>query len=256
MAFDLAAVKRKLAKLEGKRASDVLWRPKEAGQYKLRIVPAREAMEKTGLPLFERSFYYDFGSTISAPCQFGEPDPVAELWEKCQAEGDRTMFKHLTPKGRDFAAVIVRGEEEKGVQLWSLNKKVAQTIYGFFMDSDYGDISDVNEGWDLKVKLTVKPLPNGKTWLEPTVQCSPKQTKLGTKAQVEEWLENVPDLDEVYPQKTYEQVEQALNAWLDRGGSEPRDDEGSTRGSTNQAASTPVADKLDATFAALENLKN
>lgn len=254
MAVDLAAVRRKLAQLEGKRASDVLWRPKEAGSYKIRIVPVEEAIEKTGLPMLERSFYYEFGDTISAPCQFGDPDPVAELWEKSQADGDRSMFKFLTPKSRDFAAIIVRGEEENGVRLWSLNKRTAQAIYGFFMDSDYGDISDVAEGHDLKVTLTEKPLPNGRKWLEPTVIPAPKKSKLGTKAQVDKWLENLPDLDDVYPRRSYDAIEAALNRWLERGGPDASDDDGSERTNTSSSSSS-VSDKLDATFKALENLK-
>jgi hypothetical protein len=42
----------------------------------------------------------------------------------------------------------------------------------------------------------------------------PKTSVVGTKKQLAEWTSSIPDLDQVYQMKSYEQLENIVNAWL------------------------------------------
>jgi len=120
MAIDLEAIKRRVAELSGvKKTSSVqMWKP-GLGEHKVRCLPWKNAAE--GQPFMERWFYYiGDNAGILAPNQFGKPDPINDLIRKLYSSGkpdDRTLAKKLAPKMRCYAPVIVRGEEDKGVQV-------------------------------------------------------------------------------------------------------------------------------------------
>lgn len=255
MSIDLEAVRRKLAKLQGKSGRDRLWKPKEPGTFKIRLVPIPQAVKECGLPILERQFYYNFGKTVQAPVQFGEADPVAEVLADFQAGGDNSMWKHLAPKARDFAAVIVRGEEDEGVRLWSLNKETSTRILSFFMNDEIGDVSDPQLGFDLDVMFEKRPLENGKSWLKPTIDATRKPSKLAkTQAQIDEWVASVPNIDEVYPKLSYGELEQLLKRWL--GSFEPSDEgtEHTTAQPSSSVDNTTAEDKLSQAFNGLDDL--
>ena len=79
------------------------------------------------------------------------------------------------------------------------------------LDPDYGDITDVHEGHDVKVTCTKQP---GKMYAMTDVMPRPKATALGNKKQIDEWTSNIPELDDLYSLKSYEQLETIINNWL------------------------------------------
>lgn len=254
MGIDLEAVRRKLAKLQGKTGRNQLWKPKEPGTFKVRLLPIPLAIEECGLPILERQFYYNFGKTVQAPVQFGEADPVAEVLADFQASGDNSMWKHLAPKARDFAAVIVRGEEDQGVRLWSLNKETSTRILSFFMNDDIGDVSDPQAGYDLEVSFEKRPMENGRSWLKPTVDATRKSTKLAkSQKQIDEWIDNVPNIDDIYTRPSYAELEQLLKRWL---GNFDSDSDGTERAAPSQdtSSSSSTEDKLSKAFEGLDDL--
>jgi hypothetical protein len=126
------------------------------------------------------------------------------------------------------------------------------------LDADYGDITDLNEGFDIKVSCTKQP---GRMWAETSVRPRPKSTALSTdKKQIKEWTSNIPDLDEMYTCKSYDELEKIINTWLE----DPNADDGSTRGfssnntestsSSSSTSNTSTMKDLDDAFADLENL--
>jgi len=119
MAIDFDAIRKKLAQVSGQnRKSTVIWRPEKDKDYNIRIIAFPN---NDGQPFVDRYFYYGIGGNgFYAPFQFGKPDPIQELIEKLRADGSdasRDLAKKLYPKLRTYAAVIVRGEEDKGVRL-------------------------------------------------------------------------------------------------------------------------------------------
>lgn len=217
MAIDLEAIKRRVAELNGtaprKMSSVQLWKP-TVGEYKIRGLPWKDADAAT--PFKERWFYYIGNNAgILAPNQFGKPDPINDLIRKLYSSGkpaDKEQAKKLQPKMRAYMPVIVRGEEDKGVQVWSFGKLVYQRLLSFYLDSDVGDILDVTDGFDLKVTLTQQP---GKQFMDTTVDAARKSSKLSQDdEQAQKWVTSIPDLDDMYKLKSPDEIKAILNSWL------------------------------------------
>lgn len=231
MAIDLEAIKRRVAELSGvKKTSSVqLWKP-GLGEHKVRCLPWKNAPD--GQPFMERWFYYiGENAGILAPNQFGKPDPINDLIRKLYSSGkpdDRVLAKKLQPKMRCYAPVIVRGEEDKGVQIWSFGKLVYQRMLGFFLDEEVGDILSPTEGFDLKVSITKQP---GKQFNDTTVDPARRPTKLHEDSkQAEQWLNSIPNLDDMYRLKSTQEIETVLNNWLSGGTAEEVSTPATTRG--------------------------
>jgi len=231
MAIDLEAIKRRVAELSGvkKTSSIQMWKP-NVGEYKIRCLPWKNTPD--GQPFAERWFYYiGENAGILTPKQFGKPDPIDDLIRKLYSSGkpdDRVLAKKLAPKMRCYAPVIVRGEEDKGVQIWAFGKLVYQRMLGFFLDEEVGDILSPTEGFDLKVTISKQP---GKQFNDTTVDPARKSTPLHSdSAMAQKWLDNIPSIDDMYRLKSTQEIETILNNWLSGGGSEPSQEGGSTRG--------------------------
>ena len=233
MALDLEAIRRRVAELSGlKKTSSVqMWKP-QLGEHKIRCLQWKNAPD--GQPFAERWFYYLGENTgILTPHQFGKPDPINDLIRKLYSSGkpeDRNLAKQLQPKMRCYAPVIVRGEEEKGVQVWAFGKIVYQRMLGFFLDEDVGDILSVAEGFDLKVSITKQP---GKQFNDTVVDPARRSSKLHEDSKkAETWLNAIPNLDDMYNLKSTQEIETILNSWLSGGTSTDTDkSDGTGRGS-------------------------
>ena len=243
MAIDLEAIRRKVAELNGtanKKMSNVqLWKP-TVGEYRVRCLPWKNTPE--GQPFMERWFYYIGNNPgILAPNQFGKPDPINDLMRKLYSTGkpaDKEQAKKLQAKMRCYAPVIVRGEEDKGVQVWAFGKLVYQRLLSFFIDSEIGDILSPTEGFDLVVKITQSP---GKQFMDTTVDAARRPSKLSDSTdQAQKWLDNIPNIDDMYRLKSTEEISAILNSWIN-GDSSP---EVASPG-VGMTKSAPKSDALD-----------
>lgn len=215
MTVNLEMIKRRVQELSGlRRNSNIqMWKP-GLGEYKVRGLPWKKSAD--GMPFQEKFFYY-LGNNpgILTPHQFGKPDPINELLRKLYSSGkpeDRVLAKKLQPKMRAYMPLIVRGQEDKGVQVWSFGKIVYQRLLSFFTEEDVGDILDPNEGFDLKVSISQAP---GKQFQDTVVDAARRSTKLfDDPTQIVATLEAVPDLDDMYRLKSVQEIETTLNNWL------------------------------------------
>mgnify|MGYP003656021417 CR=1 FL=1 len=152
---------------------------------------------------------------LLGPYQFENPDPIQELITKLRDEGSKESYelaKKLYPKMRTYAPVIIRGEEDKGVQIWGFGKTVYQTLLGLMLDEDYGDITDPKSGRDIKVVCSKQP---GKKWAMTEVRPRGKQSGLSDNdSQSQSWLSSIPNLDEIYQMKSYDELTKIINDWL------------------------------------------
>lgn len=250
MAIDLEAIKKRVAELSGvkKTSSIQMWKPK-IGEYKVRCLPWKNSPE--GQPFLERWFYYlGDNKGILAPNQFGKPDPINDLIRKLYSSGkpdDRLLAKKLQPKMRCYAPVVVRGQEDQGVMVWSFGKIIYQRLLGFFLDEEVGDILSPTDGFDLKVTLSQAP---GKQFMDTMVDPARRPTKLhddGTVSQ--KWLDSIPNIDDMYPIKSASEIETILNNWLN-GGATSNEELNANSGSTRGAA---PADELEGLAAEIKS---
>lgn len=214
MAVNIEALKAKIKALQGeKRNSDIqLWKP-GVGEYRIRIVPWSDLDD--GNFAKELWFYYLEGQRATLTTeQFGQPDPIADLRKKLfstKKDDDRNLAKTLMPKMRVYSAIIVRGQEEAGVQIWSYGKQTYQDMLNILTDDDYGDITDVEEGFDLKVNISKDPKKNfNDTRITPARKSSPLTEDATLK---EKWLKT-PNLFDIYQKKTPDQIKMVLESYL------------------------------------------
>lgn len=239
MAIDFEAIKRKLERLSGNNKSqNVMWKPQPDEEYNVRLI---SFPNNDGQPFKELMFYYNIPGQrgLLAPSQFGERDPVQELINKLRDEGTKEsyeMAKKLYPKMRVYAAVVVRGEEDKGVQLWGFGKLVYQKLLGIMLDEDYGDITDPKSGRDIKVICSKPP---GQQWAKTEILPRGRSTKLSDDTkQAKEWMTNIPDTKGIFKTKSYDELSKIVNDWLN---GDNDDDEGTEKfgGSSSNNDDTP-----------------
>ena len=219
----------------------VYWKPKEEGKYQIRFVPSKINKDN---PFQEVFMHYGVGKyPIVALTNWGEDDPIVDFTKKLRKSSESEnwrLAKQLDPKMRVFAPVIVRGEEDKGVRLFEFSKTIYMELLSIADDEDYGDFTDVAEGFDFVVNASkVQDRPGFALSLRP----KPKQTPLSSDAsQITTWLENQPILLEERYKYTYDKLKEELQNFIS-GGEEKEDDIISEPASGFEGDSQPKEEK-------------
>jgi len=220
--MDLNQIKNRLSSLnqdakprtgEKKDYTLVYWKPRQEGKYQIRFVPS--VINKNN-PFQEIYMHYGVGKyPIVALSNWGEQDPIVDFTKKLRTTSDSEnwrLAKKLDPKLRVFAPVIVRGEEDKGVRLFEFSKTIYMELLSIADDEDYGDFTDVSEGFDFIVNASkVQDRPGFGLSLRP----KPKQTPLSEDAnQVNTWLNTQPLLLEERYKYTYDKLKDELQNFI------------------------------------------
>ena len=219
----------------------VYWKPKAEGKYQIRFVPSKINKDN---PFQEVFMHYGVGKyPIVALTNWGEDDPIVDFTKKLRKSSESEnwrLAKQLDPKMRVFAPVIVRGEEDKGVRLFEFSKTIYMELLSIADDEDYGDFTDINQGFDFVVNATkVQDRPGFALSVRP----KPKQTPLSSNAsQIQTWLDNQPILLEERYKYTYEKLKEELQNFIS-GGEEKEDDIISEPASGFEGDSQPKEDK-------------
>lgn len=229
MALNIDAIKARLASFNNKgggnsnsKVKDFIWKPEE-GKQDIRIVPYQYQPEN---PFIELKFHYDFErKTYLSPASFNKPDPIVELSDLLKKSGDKDQWRigrGLEPKMRTFVPIIVRGKESEGVKFWGFGVQVYKQLMAAMSEPDYGDITDLVNGYDIKVEFTKnsgKKSPDGKqVFPETTIMVKPRQKPVidATMPNAKEVLEKIttkqPNILDVYEVATYEELATALEA--------------------------------------------
>lgn len=228
--YDLNTIRSKINQLSGNKKggtntsgtgekTKIAWWKATIGEHNVRFLPYLH----NGQPFHEVS-YYDTkllsDRRFVAGVQFNMPDPIFNLFTEMKKDRSKeawTQWRNLQAKERYYAPIIVRGEEEKGVQLWEMNSKLVNEIYGILANPDYKDenLMDPQNGYDFIISVTatdkmfngspvkeIKPLPRRKP--------SPIAT---TEEGVKKILDGIPNLEAYF--KAQVKTEEECNTMLE-----------------------------------------
>lgn len=227
--MNIDAIKKRLAVLEEKQQdrkksfnSDLFWKP-TPGSHLIRLLPYKYNPD---MPFLELMFHYEVTgrSVISPTCiDPTAPDPILELAAKLRttsSKEDRQIAYKISPRERFYAPIIVRGQEEKGVQFWSFGPKVFTTLLKTMDDPDYGDITDLKTGRDVVIEYEEKndKNPFGNT----AIRVKPNQSSVITKEaagtdegkKVLESIQNMPAVEQIFTIPTYEELSKYLKDYI------------------------------------------
>lgn len=220
--LDVDRLKKKLDRLQGnKEFTRAFWKPSE-GRNVIRIVPWKE---EPSWPFIEAYFHYLGGKTQLSPITHGNPDPIQEFADDLRGDGSQENWEKARPffpKARTYVAMIDRAEPEAGVRFYSFGKTVLKKLLSFMDDPDYGDITDVEEGFDIVVNYTPREKSDTnfpKTDVYPRRDPSPLHED---QEQVEEWLTDQPDIWDLIDEPTYDELVSFLETFL---GADPEEEE-------------------------------
>lgn len=268
--YNLEAIKQKISSLASNNKSDktkINWAKFDIGTYDVRFVPL---VDGEGNPLaqpFYEVAYYDNKDLAErrfvSPSQYGQADPLKEAAMELAKDKSREAWmvrKKLTPRERYYAAIVVRGQEEKGIQVWEISPKLCKDIYGILVHPDYADenMFSLEKGYDFTVTVSATDKTfNNFPVKEIKLQPRRKDSKiLPKKEQVEALLKQIPNFEAYFKAqvKSEEEMIQIRDNFLSIQSGENAGEvtaEGTSRGGSSEDATKAAAD-VDAAFKELE----
>ncbi len=256
MALNLDAIKAKLNqlnKIDDKKSN--IWKP-ESGKTRVRIVPYVHRKEN---PFLELYFHYDIGKkTMLSPITFGNADPIVEFAEKLKKTGDKEdwlMGRKIEPKMRTYVPVIVRGKESEGVKFWGFGKTIYTELLSIIADADYGDITDLMNGRDIDVEFT--PSEGTGTYPKTAIRVKPNTQPATEDKEIAQKIMNQPQITDLFPEPSFEELQQALEDWMNPENADSDVEEEHKAPETPTAsASKPAATKVESVADAFDDLFN
>lgn len=171
MAIDLEQLRKKYEELNktGKKdgeQGDSNFITLDEGTTQVRILPSKDetkpffAETKIHRPIID-------GKVLNMHCRkiHGEPCPLCELYFslwKTKNKDDEALARKIKPTLRYYMNAIDRRDGK--VKIFSVGTILFKIILGAVMDKDYGDVTDLNEGFDFKVTKVMEKGSDGQVW--------------------------------------------------------------------------------------------
>lgn len=179
------------------------------GEHDIRFLPIQNSSNEP----FQTVAYYNeplSANRLVAPYAFGLPDPIKEQYEELRQSKKHPngwdIAKHLRAKERYYAVIIVRGEEDKGPQIWEFSKETRDQVYGILTHKDNidEDMLSPEVGYDFTCAVTPvieggKPrLFKGSPVKQVNLQSRKKPSPLTKdKALAKKWVEATPNIEDM-----------------------------------------------------------
>lgn len=238
--MNLDLIKKKLSEIneqsqERQDNSALKWVPAN-GKSQIRIVPS---VDNPDNPFTELMFYNKLSKyPILALTNFNEQDPVQEFIDTLRATDDKdnwSLSGKISARPRYFVPVIVRGEEDKGVRIWSISTTIYKALLSLAADEEIGDFTDIKEGTDMIVEKTPPATPGA--FADITVRAKRSSSPLSEdKAELKKWLTEQPKPLDLFRKPTYDWLKKQLKAYVE--GKPVEDTPSSTEEKKEEASKT------------------
>lgn len=130
------------------------WKP-DAGRSTIRILPPIGTMEyffaEVGQHYLGNTYFYcpthcNGGDAVKFPC------PICELNEALYAAGEKEAASEFRVGRKWYMNIVERGPGADGKpHIFAAGQSIMQVVISLIGDDDYGDISDPQDGWDIKL---------------------------------------------------------------------------------------------------------
>lgn len=187
--------------------SSGFWRP-PVGRSTVRILPPVGTMEYFFMEVGQH-FLEGVGMFYCPKiCSEGKnPCPICEVNDGLYQSGEKEAAQKFRAQRHFFMNVIVKATEDAGPQIFTPGVQMFTSLVSLISDPDFGDITDVDEGYDIKIERSGEGL---NTHYE--VRPAKTTTPLGSDdEEVDEWLTATKDIfDMVTKQiKPYDELAKA-----------------------------------------------
>jgi len=199
-------IEQKLAEV----GSGTFFKAKE-GKNKVRILPP---WNDEGLFYHEQVYHYGLkhdGKNVTV----AGPNPIVmKFIKKMEEQGseDAKAAKKLQPKTKYYVNILERTSNK--VMIWGFSRKVLGTILSAMADPDYGDITDLEEGYDVTIERAGTGLDT-----KYEVRVRPKQSE----AEID--LDKLHMLDEIVEDFSDKEVKSMLKETFEEADDDDDDDE-------------------------------
>lgn len=122
----------------------------------------------------------------------GQPCPICEVQDELYKAGDKDTAAKFRVGRSFFINLIDRAHPDQGVLKYQCGTTIFTQLVAYINDPDYGDISDPDAGYDVKVERTGE----GKNDTRYQARAVRRDTPLGEPDQAEQWLNDASDLQE------------------------------------------------------------
>lgn len=136
------------------RGGGVFYRP-PVGESLIRLLPARE--DASGRAIVKGGTHWVGGRSVACPvaCRLGEScflcDRADELFRSGDA-ADRAEARELSVRIRFYANVYNPRDPSMGIKVWEFGRQVYDQLMRYMADPDYGDVTDLDTGYDFVVE--------------------------------------------------------------------------------------------------------
>ena len=182
----------------------------DEGTSVVRVLPAKD--EATQEFYAETAIHRLNDKNYHCPRVKGGKCPVCDtyynMWKEINSIGKESpkgkelqdLARQIKSRKRYYMNVVDRRDES--VKILSVGQKLFGKVLDCFFDEDFGDITDMKEGWDFKiVKDTQGQWPN-----YDKSSPKPKQSEAGTDAENAKWMDSLHDIHGLVKVADYDEL--------------------------------------------------
>tara|TARA_R110000824_G_scaffold43231_3_gene126743 strand:+ start:611 stop:1390 length:780 start_codon:yes stop_codon:yes gene_type:complete len=181
----------------------------EEGTSVIRVLPPTEGSEDEFYA--ETAIHRINDKNYHCPRVKGHDCPVCDLYYRLwkvkgpMEDEAQAMARTIKPRKRYYMNVVDR--RDGTVKILSMGMKLFGKILDCFFDEDFGDITNLGEGWDFKVvKDTQGQWPN-----YDKSGPKPKTSAAGTKKEQAVWMDELHDIHGLVKLPEYDELKQMAN---------------------------------------------